>query len=103
MGESYCMQILKTSEPTVCVALVPGTQDWPRHLVCHVTGFYPCDIELTWELSLCSITLAGVHHLSYLQLISPDAAPGLPKRLHVERVNGLVLSACVSNTGRLDP
>ncbi|CAM5100251.1 unnamed protein product [Natator depressus] len=56
-----------------------------------------------WILSLCSATLAGVHHLSHLQLISPWAAPGLPKRLHVMRVDGLVRSTYDSNTGRLAP
>ncbi|CAM4644701.1 unnamed protein product [Lepidochelys olivacea] len=44
-----------------------------------------------------------VHHVSRFQLISPWAAPGLPKRLHVMRVNDLVLSAYDSNTGRLAP
>ncbi|EMP26826.1 Major histocompatibility complex class I-related gene protein [Chelonia mydas] len=39
----------KTAQPSVRVALVPGTQDRPRCLVCHVTGFYPRDIEVIWE------------------------------------------------------
>ncbi|CAM4644710.1 unnamed protein product [Lepidochelys olivacea] len=56
-----------------------------------------------WILSLCSATLAGVHHLSHLQLISPWAAPGLPKRLYVVRMNDLALSAYDSNTRRLAP
>ncbi|XP_053901164.1 UL16-binding protein 6-like, partial [Malaclemys terrapin pileata] len=53
--------------------------------------------------SLCSATSAGVHYLSYLQLIIPQAAPGLPKRLNVERMNDLVLSANASKTSRLAP
>ncbi|XP_073164680.1 uncharacterized protein [Lepidochelys kempii] len=56
-----------------------------------------------WILSLCSATLAGVHHVSRFQLISPWAAPGLPKRLHVVRMNDLALSAYDSNTRRLAP
>ncbi|XP_039354002.1 H-2 class II histocompatibility antigen, A-U beta chain-like isoform X1 [Mauremys reevesii] len=56
-----------------------------------------------WIVSLCSITLAGVHHISYLQLISPQAASGLPKRLKVMRVNDLVLSVYDSNTRRQAP
>ncbi|KAH1182218.1 H-2 class II histocompatibility antigen, E-S beta chain-like isoform X2 [Mauremys mutica] len=56
-----------------------------------------------WLLSLCSVALAGVHHLSTFQLISPWAAPGLPKRLSVTKVNDLVRSAYDSNTGRVVP
>ncbi|XP_067391838.1 H-2 class II histocompatibility antigen, E-S beta chain-like [Emydura macquarii macquarii] len=56
-----------------------------------------------WLLSLCSITLAGVHRLSCYLLISPWAAPSLPKRLNVMKVNDLVLTAYDSGTGRLDP
>ncbi|XP_043351898.1 DLA class II histocompatibility antigen, DR-1 beta chain-like isoform X2 [Dermochelys coriacea] len=56
-----------------------------------------------WVLSLRSATLAGIHHVSCFQLISPWAAPGLPKRLDVTRVNVLVCSAYDSNTGRLAP
>ncbi|CAM4551386.1 unnamed protein product, partial [Lepidochelys kempii] len=36
-------------QPTVRVALVPGTQDWLCRLICHVTGFYPRNIEVIWE------------------------------------------------------
>ncbi|XP_074838573.1 DLA class II histocompatibility antigen, DR-1 beta chain-like isoform X2 [Carettochelys insculpta] len=39
----------RTAQPTARVALVPGTQDRPSRLICHVTGFYPRDIEVTWE------------------------------------------------------
>ncbi|TFJ98247.1 DLA class II histocompatibility antigen, DR-1 beta chain [Platysternon megacephalum] len=53
-----------------------------------------------WLLSLCSVTLAGVHHVSCFQLVSPQEAPGLPKHLSVVSVNDLVLSAHDSNTGR---
>ncbi|TFJ98244.1 putative oxidoreductase [Platysternon megacephalum] len=56
-----------------------------------------------WLLSVCSVTLAGVHHLSCFQLISPQAAPSLPKRLNVMKANDLVLLAYDSNTGRLAP
>ncbi|XP_032630751.1 H-2 class II histocompatibility antigen, E-S beta chain-like [Chelonoidis abingdonii] len=56
-----------------------------------------------WLLSLCSVTLAGVHHVSCFQLISPQAAPDLPKRLSVTKVNDLVRSAYDSNTGRVVP
>uniref|UniRef100_A0A8C3FLP5 Ig-like domain-containing protein n=1 Tax=Chrysemys picta bellii TaxID=8478 RepID=A0A8C3FLP5_CHRPI len=56
-----------------------------------------------WLMCLCSVACAGVHRLSYLQLISPQAAPGLPRRLSVERMNDLVLSAYDSNTGKLAP
>ncbi|KAH1182339.1 hypothetical protein KIL84_010093 [Mauremys mutica] len=56
-----------------------------------------------WLLSLCSATSPGVHHLSYLQLISPQAAPDLPKWLNVERMNDLVLSANDRRTSRLVP
>ncbi|KAM9120610.1 SLA class II histocompatibility antigen, DQ haplotype C beta chain-like [Pangshura tecta] len=37
------------AQPTVHLALIPGTQDQLRRLVCHVTGFYPRDIEVIWE------------------------------------------------------
>ncbi|XP_067387949.1 HLA class II histocompatibility antigen, DR beta 3 chain-like [Emydura macquarii macquarii] len=56
-----------------------------------------------WLLSLCSLSLAGVHRLSFLQLISPQATPGLHKHLTVMRVNDLVLSAYDSGTGRMAP
>ncbi|XP_032630752.1 H-2 class II histocompatibility antigen, E-S beta chain-like isoform X1 [Chelonoidis abingdonii] len=56
-----------------------------------------------WLMCLCSIALAGVHRLSYLQLISPEGAPGLPRRLSVEMMNDLVLSVYDSNTGRMAP
>nr|XP_025042212.1 DLA class II histocompatibility antigen, DR-1 beta chain-like [Pelodiscus sinensis] len=39
----------KTAQPTARVALIPGTQALPRRLICHVTGFYPHHIEVTWE------------------------------------------------------
>ncbi|CAM4646462.1 unnamed protein product [Caretta caretta] len=45
----------------------------------------------------------GVHQASYFQLISPQKGPGLPKHLHVMRVNDLVLSTYDNNTGRLAP
>uniref|UniRef100_A0A452IGT7 Ig-like domain-containing protein n=1 Tax=Gopherus agassizii TaxID=38772 RepID=A0A452IGT7_9SAUR len=35
--------------PTVHVSLVQGTPGRPRRLMCHVTGFYSHDIEVTWE------------------------------------------------------
>ncbi|XP_067405142.1 class II histocompatibility antigen, B-L beta chain-like [Emydura macquarii macquarii] len=54
-----------------------------------------------WLLYLCSPALAGVHHLSYHQLISPQAAPGLPRQLSVEQMNDLVISAY--SAGRLAP
>ncbi|XP_067413535.1 HLA class II histocompatibility antigen, DP beta 1 chain-like [Emydura macquarii macquarii] len=56
-----------------------------------------------WLLSLCSPALAGVHRLSCYQLISPWAAPGLPKRLNVMKVNDLMVSAYDSGSGKLDP
>ncbi|XP_030395737.1 H-2 class II histocompatibility antigen, E-S beta chain-like isoform X1 [Gopherus evgoodei] len=56
-----------------------------------------------WLLSLCSVALAVVHHVSRFQLISPWAAPGLPKRLNVLKVNDLVHSTYDSNTGRVVP
>nr|XP_005314475.1 H-2 class II histocompatibility antigen, E-S beta chain-like [Chrysemys picta bellii] len=56
-----------------------------------------------WLLSLCSVALAGVHRVSYLQLISPQAVPGLPKRLSVMKVNDLLGLAYDSNTRRLAP
>ncbi|XP_067390682.1 HLA class II histocompatibility antigen, DP beta 1 chain-like [Emydura macquarii macquarii] len=56
-----------------------------------------------WLLSLCSVTMAEVHRLSFLQLISPWEAPNLPKHLSVHRMNDLVFSAYDSGTGRMTP
>ncbi|XP_075768115.1 DLA class II histocompatibility antigen, DR-1 beta chain-like isoform X1 [Pelodiscus sinensis] len=56
-----------------------------------------------WLLSLCSLTRAGLHRLSCFQLISPQAAPGLPKSMSVLRVNDLVLAAYDSGIRRLEP
>ncbi|XP_067414584.1 DLA class II histocompatibility antigen, DR-1 beta chain-like [Emydura macquarii macquarii] len=56
-----------------------------------------------WLLSLCSLALAGVHRLSFLQLISPQEAPGLHKHLTVVSMNDLVLSAYDSSTRKLTP
>ncbi|XP_067388346.1 HLA class II histocompatibility antigen, DP beta 1 chain-like [Emydura macquarii macquarii] len=38
-----------TAQPTASVSLVPGARGRPRRLVCHVTGFYPRHIEVTWK------------------------------------------------------
>ncbi|XP_067391837.1 uncharacterized protein [Emydura macquarii macquarii] len=54
-----------------------------------------------WLLSLCSLALAGVHRFFRYQLIAPQAAPGLPKRLNVMSMNDLVLTAYDSGTGRV--
>nr|XP_025043897.1 HLA class II histocompatibility antigen, DQ beta 1 chain-like isoform X3 [Pelodiscus sinensis]XP_025043898.1 HLA class II histocompatibility antigen, DQ beta 1 chain-like isoform X3 [Pelodiscus sinensis] len=39
----------QTAQPTGHMALVPRTEARPRRLICHVTGFYPRPIKVTWE------------------------------------------------------
>ncbi|XP_075768151.1 DLA class II histocompatibility antigen, DR-1 beta chain-like [Pelodiscus sinensis] len=64
-------------------------------------------VKPTWVsfclLSLCSDVWAGLHRLSFLQLITPQAAPGLPKRLNVLKVDDLLLSVYDSDSGRVVP
>nr|XP_025042222.1 T-cell surface glycoprotein CD1b-2-like [Pelodiscus sinensis] len=57
----------------------------------------------SWILHFCSITSAGLHRLSFLQLVTPQAAPGLLKRLSALRVDDLLLSVYDSDSGRLVP
>uniref|UniRef100_K7G580 Immunoglobulin C1-set domain-containing protein n=1 Tax=Pelodiscus sinensis TaxID=13735 RepID=K7G580_PELSI len=53
--------------------------------------------------SLCVCLSVWLHRLSFLQLVTSQAAPGLPRRLSVERVNDLVLSVYDSETRQLLP
>ncbi|XP_059586467.1 rano class II histocompatibility antigen, A beta chain-like [Alligator mississippiensis] len=39
----------KTAKPNVHLSLIPASQGQPQYLTCHVTGFFPPDIDVTWE------------------------------------------------------
>ncbi|XP_024069259.1 DLA class II histocompatibility antigen, DR-1 beta chain-like [Terrapene carolina triunguis] len=65
-------------------------------------GVHPALVS-TWLLFLCSVVSAGVHRFTHSQIISPQAAPGLPKRQSLLQVNGLALSAYDSSSRRMMP
>ncbi|XP_067391839.1 rano class II histocompatibility antigen, A beta chain-like [Emydura macquarii macquarii] len=69
----------KTAQPAARVALVPGTQDRPSRLVCHVTGFYPRDIEVTWERAG-----QGVQGEQVTSGIRPNGDPTFQVRVSIE-------------------